>query len=74
METLESIPRHDQDKYWISQDDMYQMFADVLCFSLNLADVAGIDVANPVTRKVEANRAKYPVKKSKGRSTKYNQL
>lgn len=53
---------------------MYQMFADVLCFSLNLADVAGIDVANPVTRKVEANRAKYPVKKSKGRSTKYNQL
>jgi NTP pyrophosphatase (non-canonical NTP hydrolase) len=48
--------------------------ADVLCFSLSLANVAKIDVARAVKEKVEANRLKYPVEKSRGRATKYNRL
>jgi dCTP diphosphatase len=48
--------------------------ADVLCFSLNLANVAGIDIASAVKGKVEANRRKYPVSKARGKSTKYNRL
>jgi dCTP diphosphatase len=48
--------------------------ADVLCFSLSFANVAKIDVARAVKEKVEANRLKYPVEKSRGRATKYNRL
>ena len=48
--------------------------ADVLCFSLNFANVAGIDIARAVKDKVEANRLKYPIGKARGRSTKYNRL
>lgn len=48
--------------------------ADVFCFSLSLANAAGIDIARAVKEKVEANRLKYPVEKSRGRATKYNQL
>jgi dCTP diphosphatase len=48
--------------------------ADILCFSFSLANVAGIDVAHAVMRKVEANRLKYPVDKARGRSTKYDRL
>jgi NTP pyrophosphatase (non-canonical NTP hydrolase) len=48
--------------------------ADVICFSLSLANVAGIDVAQAVQQKIEANRLKYPVEKARGRATKYNLL
>ena len=48
--------------------------ADVLCFSLSLANVAKIDVARVMKEKIEVNRLKYPVEKSKGRATKYNRL
>jgi NTP pyrophosphatase (non-canonical NTP hydrolase) len=37
-----------------------QELADVLCFSLSLANVAKIDVARAVKEKIEANRIKYP--------------
>jgi NTP pyrophosphatase (non-canonical NTP hydrolase) len=48
--------------------------ADVLCFSLNLANVADIDIAHIVNQKVSANALKYPVEKARGRATKYNRL
>jgi len=48
--------------------------ADVICFSLNLANAANIDVTRAVTDKIEANRRKYPVEKAKGQSTKYTEL
>jgi dCTP diphosphatase len=48
--------------------------ADILCFSLSLANAAKIDVASAVKDKIEANRLKYPVEKARGRATKYNRL
>jgi dCTP diphosphatase len=48
--------------------------ADVICFSLNLANVLDIDVSRIVTSKVEDNRKKYPVTKVKGLATKYDKL
>ena len=48
--------------------------ADIVCFSLNLANVANIDVSSAVSAKIENNKSKYPVDKAKGRATKYNRL
>jgi len=44
----------------------------ILCF--NLANVLDVDVAKAVTKKVEKNRAKYPVDLVKGNYKKYTQL
>ena len=48
--------------------------ADVLNYCLLLADKLGLDPAEIVKRKLEINARKYPVERSKGRSTKYDQL
>jgi NTP pyrophosphatase (non-canonical NTP hydrolase) len=48
--------------------------SDVLYWVLTLASDLDIDLAEAFTRKMEANAAKYPVDKSKGRATKYTEL
>ena len=48
--------------------------ADVICFSLNFANVANIDVAQAVFKKMDSNGLKYPIKKVKGKATKYTRL
>jgi dCTP diphosphatase len=48
--------------------------ADVICFSLSLANCTNIDVSRIVTEKIATNRRKYPVEKAKGVATKYNKL
>ncbi|MEQ1774546.1 MAG: nucleotide pyrophosphohydrolase [Burkholderiales bacterium] len=48
--------------------------ADVLLFLLRLADKLEIDLAAAAERKLELNALKYPVEKSRGKSTKYDKL
>lgn len=48
--------------------------ADVLLFLLLLCDKLGIDIAKSAHKKLILNAKKYPVKKSRGRATKYNKL
>lgn len=48
--------------------------ADVFCFGLNLANVVNIDVASAIIKKIETNKKKYPIMKSKGTATKYDKL
>ena len=48
--------------------------ADVLNYCLQMAAKIGLDPAEIVRKKMKVNEAKYPVEKSKGRSTKYDQL
>jgi NTP pyrophosphatase (non-canonical NTP hydrolase) len=48
--------------------------ADVAIYLLELADVLGIDVRSAILSKLEKNAVKYPVDKSRGRSTKYDKL
>lgn len=48
--------------------------ADVLVYSQNLLDKLGLDADEIVNMKMTKNEAKYPVDKSKGNSTKYDQL
>lgn len=48
--------------------------ADVIVYSQNMLDKLGLDVDDIVMSKMAKNEAKYPVKKSKGISAKYDEL
>lgn len=48
--------------------------ADVLLFLVRLCDKLDIDLAAAAERKLKLNARKYPIAKSRGRSTKYNKL
>lgn len=48
--------------------------ADVLAYSLLLADKHGFDIASIIEEKIKINAEKYPVSKAKGTSKKYDQL
>jgi NTP pyrophosphatase (non-canonical NTP hydrolase) len=51
----------------------YEM-ADILAYLLLLADECDIDLENAFLEKMKINEKKYPIKKSKGKSTKYTDL
>jgi NTP pyrophosphatase (non-canonical NTP hydrolase) len=48
--------------------------ADILAFSLLLADKYGFDIREIVLDKISKNEEKYPVSKSKGTAKKYTEL
>lgn len=48
--------------------------ADVAIYLYELADVLGVDLRGAILAKLEKNAVKYPVEKSRGKSTKYNKL
>lgn len=48
--------------------------ADVLTYCMLMADRLGVDPDEIVLAKLDETRAKYPVEKSRGRSTKYDRL
>jgi NTP pyrophosphatase (non-canonical NTP hydrolase) len=48
--------------------------ADVFAYALLLADAFDLDAEEIVLAKIQLNKQKYPVEKSRGVSTKYNEL
>ena len=48
--------------------------ADVVMFAMLLADRLGIDLADAIAAKLEANAKKYPVKLARGSARKYTEL
>lgn len=48
--------------------------ADVLAYSLLLADKYGLDPEGIILEKINENRLNYPIEKSKGTAKKYDQL
>ena len=48
--------------------------AEVMVYSQNLLDKLGLDADEIINMKMTQNEKKYPVDKSKGKSSKYNQL
>ena len=48
--------------------------ADVLCYSILLADRCGIDLDEIITEKMAKNAKKYPVEEARGSSAKYTEL
>ncbi|MFC1510182.1 nucleotide pyrophosphohydrolase [Candidatus Omnitrophota bacterium] len=62
----------------LQQDDFRERIsdelADVLAFCLNFANVTKLDLTQAMHEKMIHNNEKYPIEKSKGNATKYNQL
>ena len=58
----------------VKQEKIKEELADVLIFSLLLAEKYGFDVPEMIGDKVEKNRQKYPVEKAKGTAKKYDEL
>ena len=48
--------------------------ADILIYSLSLANTLDLDVSTIVQNKIKINSEKYPVEKSTGSNKKYNEL
>ena len=48
--------------------------ADVIIYSIEIANKTGIDITQAVLDKLKINEEKYPVDKAKGASTKYSEL
>jgi dCTP diphosphatase len=48
--------------------------ADIAIFLFEFADNLGIDLLTAMQKKIQVNREKYPVSKSKGSSAKYTDL
>ena len=48
--------------------------ADVFAYLLNMSDKLGVDLIDITDKKINKNAIKYPIEKSKGKSTKYNKL
>lgn len=62
---------------WNNKPDENQVrheLADVLTYCLLLAEKYEFDVEEILLEKIEINRQKYPVEKSRGKSDKYDQL
>ncbi|MBA2306587.1 nucleotide pyrophosphohydrolase [Candidatus Dependentiae bacterium] len=57
-----------------NREAIEQEVADVAAYLVALCGRYKIDLATAFERKMELNSQKYPVEKSKGRSTKYTQL
>ena len=56
------------------RDAVGEELADVLNYCFLLADKMKMDPAEIIRKKLEISARKYPVEKSKGRSTKYDRL
>ncbi len=56
------------------RERVVEELADVLTYCYLLADRLGVDADEAVLSKLELSRAKYPPERSRGKSTKYDQL
>ena len=55
-------------------DQIREELADVLCYSILLADRCGLDMDEIINEKVKRNAEKYPVEKAYGSKEKYTEL
>ena len=57
-----------------NREKVQEELADIVSYSLLLANKYGFNIKEIVLKKIEDNRTKYPVEKFKGSSKKYNDL
>ena len=57
-----------------SLNEIKEELADVLIYSLMMADNLNLDVDDIIKNKLDLNERKYPIEKSRGSNKKYNEL
>lgn len=55
-------------------NDVKDELADVINYCIQMASILNLDIHDIVVEKLEKTEKKYPIDKSKGKSTKYNKL
>lgn len=55
-------------------NDVKEELADVINYCIQMASILNLDIHDIVVEKLEKTEKKYPIDKSKGKSTKYNKL
>jgi NTP pyrophosphatase (non-canonical NTP hydrolase) len=58
----------------VNVQKLKEELADVLTFSLLLAEKYNLDITHIILDKIESNKEKYPIEKAKGSAKKYNEL
>jgi NTP pyrophosphatase (non-canonical NTP hydrolase) len=58
----------------VNKEKLKEELADILAFTLLLANKHGLDIKEILTEKIQSNAEKYPIDKSKGTAKKYNEL
>jgi len=58
----------------VDRDRLSEELADVLAFSLLLAEKNNLDVVEILQKKIKKNASKYPVNKARGTAKKYSEL
>lgn len=56
------------------QESLVEELADVAIYCIYLAKELGVDLADAIDAKIDANERKYPIEKSRGNSAKYTEL
>lgn len=56
------------------KDKVKEELADVMIYSMLMAEAYGLDVSEIIEQKLAANNKKYPVEKAFGKATKYTEL
>ena len=56
------------------KDEVCEELADIVNYCILLSNKLDVELEDIVLKKLEKTRKKYPVDKSKGKSTKYNKL
>ena len=64
----------DRSREPVRRGKIEEELADVVIYSLEFANITGIDLAAAIETKLAANAEKYPVEKSRGLSEKYTEL
>ena len=54
-------------------ENIKEELADIFAYSILLANKYNLNISDIILDKIEKNRVKYPIDKSKGSSKKYNQ-
>lgn len=67
--------KEEMEKYVkVSKQEIGEELADVLYWVLLMSHDLKIDILDALTKKIRKNEKKYPVKKAKGKHTKYTKL
>jgi NTP pyrophosphatase (non-canonical NTP hydrolase) len=74
IEANELLECFQWDEKNFDKQDVQEELADVFSYCIQMASVLGLDVKTIVEAKMVKTAQKYPVEKSKGKSTKYNKL
>lgn len=74
IEAAELLECFQWDANNFNKQDVYEELADVFTYCVQMAMVLGVSPEEIILKKLEKTKKKYPVEKSKGKSTKYDKL